>query len=134
MSSLFFLSLEFLLDLGEFMFNILNIFFPFDLEVVEELVLMLQQESEGHLELLSHVSQLLLGHLHLIVERVNTEEADSLLDELGNFHELVLGSLFVQLLSHNEVIEDVALMLDVELLVLVAVELLEMENFLFLVV
>ena len=78
---------------------------------------MLQQESESNLELLSHMSQLLLGHLNLVIKTVDTEETDPLLDQFRNLHELVTGSLRVQFLGHHHVVEDVGLLLEVELFV-----------------
>lgn len=80
------------------------------------------------------MAKLLLGHFDLVVEGIDSEEGDSLLDELGNLHELVLGPLLVKLLGHNQVVEDVCLVLDVEILVLVPVVLLQVEKFFLLVV
>jgi hypothetical protein len=73
-----------------------------------------------------------LGHVHLIVEGVDTKEGDSLFDQFGDFHELVSGTLTVKLLGDDKVIEDVVLVFDVELLVLVSIAFLKFEELFFL--
>ena len=128
----FFISLKLFLDFLKLMFNRFNIFFSLQFEISQQGVLMIKQQSESDLKLFSHISKLFLCHFNLVVQRINSEERNSFFNQLSDFHEFVFITLSIQLFSHDQIVKDVTLMLDIELFVLITILFLQFNQILLL--